>query len=43
MALITWLKDKQRKRPVRSTDGTAIVKCKDTGSVVLAGRDGRWP
>ncbi len=40
MALITWLKDKQRKRPVRSTDGTAIVKCKDTGSVVLAGRDG---
>ena len=40
MALITWLKDKQRKRPVRSTDGAAIVKSRDAGSVVLAGPGG---
>ena len=40
MALIAWLKDKDRKRPSRSNDGAAIVKSKDAGSVVLAGRGG---
>ena len=40
MALIDWLKDADRKRPSRSTDGAAIVKAKDAGSVVLAGPGG---
>jgi len=40
VALIAWLKDKDRKRPSRSTDGAAIVKSRDAGSVVLAGADG---
>ena len=40
MALIAWLKDADRKRPSRSTDGAAIVKSKDAGSVVLAGPGG---